>query len=153
MDRSRSFCNSRSTSSWYSRAICLRAICKIHEIPFMARHPDNLSSMWSCNFHFKIEVFEQPEFSQSLKNITAYKSKTSFYAWQVYRLHQLNRAAQLVTALSFTVRGAEMTAHNMAINNSLGTLLNVLQCLGVICIWSLSSFLMRFFPSSAVSAQ
>ncbi|XWS60766.1 hypothetical protein CRYUN_Cryun07bG0065000 [Craigia yunnanensis] len=64
--------------------------------------------------------------------------------FQVYRLHQLNRAAQLVTALSFTVRGAEMTTHNLAINSSLGTLLNVLQCLGVICIWSLSSFLTRF---------
>ncbi|KAJ4712373.1 putative Transmembrane protein [Melia azedarach] len=63
--------------------------------------------------------------------------------FQVYRLHQLNRAAQLVTALSFTVRGAEVTSHNLAINNSLGALLNVLQLLGVICIWSLSSFLMR----------
>ncbi|KAG8484122.1 hypothetical protein CXB51_022918 [Gossypium anomalum] len=68
--------------------------------------------------------------------------------FQVYRLHQLNRAAQLVTALSFTVKGAEMTTYNMAINSSLGTLLNVLQCLGVICIWSLSSFLMRFYPST-----
>lgn len=70
--------------------------------------------------------------------------------FQVYRLHQLNRAAQLVTALSFTVRGAEMTSHNVAINSSLGTLLNVLQFLGVICIWSLSSFIMRFFPASAM---
>ncbi|XP_034712072.1 uncharacterized protein LOC117934477 [Vitis riparia] len=73
--------------------------------------------------------------------------------FQVYRLHQLNRAAQLVTALSFTVRGAEMTTHNLAINSSLGTLLNVLQFLGVICIWSLSSFLMRFFPSATMTQQ
>ncbi|XP_057474917.1 uncharacterized protein LOC130763011 isoform X2 [Actinidia eriantha] len=73
--------------------------------------------------------------------------------FQVYRLHQLNRAAQLVTALSFTVRGAEMTSHNLAINSSLGTLLNVLQFLGVICIWSLSSFLMRFLSSATVSKQ
>ncbi|KAL0318510.1 UNVERIFIED_CONTAM: hypothetical protein Sangu_2007200 [Sesamum angustifolium] len=36
--------------------------------------------------------------------------------FQVYRLHQLNRAAQLVTALSFTLKGAEMTPHNLAIN-------------------------------------
>ncbi|KAM0982415.1 hypothetical protein PS2_015081 [Malus domestica] len=71
--------------------------------------------------------------------------------FQVYRLHQLNRAAQLVTALSFTVRGAETTPHNLAINSSLGTLLNVLQCLGVICIWSLSSFLMRFFSSTTAN--
>ncbi|GMI71487.1 hypothetical protein like AT5G63040 [Hibiscus trionum] len=69
--------------------------------------------------------------------------------FQVYRLHQLNRAAQLVTALSYTVRGAEMTTYNLAIKSSLGTLLNVLQCLGVICIWSLSSFLMRFYPSTS----
>ncbi|KAK4726966.1 hypothetical protein R3W88_031883 [Solanum pinnatisectum] len=70
--------------------------------------------------------------------------------FQVYRLHQLNRAAQLVTALSLTVRGAEMTAQNLAINGSLSTLLNVLQFLGVICIWSLSSFIMRFFPSATM---
>ncbi|XP_059287490.1 uncharacterized protein LOC132040827 isoform X1 [Lycium ferocissimum] len=71
--------------------------------------------------------------------------------FQVYRLHQLNRAAQLVTALSLTVRGAEMTAQNLAINGSLSTLLNVLQFLGVICIWSLSSFIMRFFPSATMA--
>ncbi|CAA6661225.1 unnamed protein product [Spirodela intermedia] len=57
--------------------------------------------------------------------------------FQVYRLHQLNRATQLVTALSFSVRGVETTAQTVAINNSL-----------VICIWSLSSFLMRFLPAS-----
>ncbi|KAJ0804476.1 hypothetical protein HanPI659440_Chr02g0038471 [Helianthus annuus] len=73
--------------------------------------------------------------------------------FQVYRLHQLNRAAQLVTALSFTVRGAESTPHNLAINTSLGMLLNVLQGLGVICIWSLSSFLMRFLPSATITEQ
>lgn len=73
--------------------------------------------------------------------------------FQVYRLHQLNRAAQLVTALSFTVRGAESTPHNLAINSSLGMLLNVLQGLGVICIWSLSSFLMRFLPSATIPEQ
>ncbi|XP_050222001.1 uncharacterized protein LOC126672114 [Mercurialis annua] len=73
--------------------------------------------------------------------------------FQVYRLHQLNRAAQLVTALSFTVKGAEMTSHNLEISSSLGTLLNVLQFLGVICIWSLSSFLMKFFPSAAQTAE
>lgn len=75
---------------------------------------------------------------------------SSFHV-QVYRLHQLNRAAQLVTALSFSVKGAETTPQTLAINSSLGTLFHVLQFLGVICIWSLSSFLMRFFPSSAVA--
>ncbi|KAF2293298.1 hypothetical protein GH714_040675 [Hevea brasiliensis] len=73
--------------------------------------------------------------------------------FQVYRLHQLNRAAQLVTALSFTVKGAEMTSHNLEISSSLGTLLNVLQFLGVICIWSLSSFLMKFYPFAGRTAE
>ncbi|XP_050376355.1 uncharacterized protein LOC126793776 isoform X2 [Argentina anserina] len=85
-----------------------------------------------------------------------YKKSPSWAAipviFQVYRLHQLNRAAQLVTALSFTVKGAEMTSQNLAINSSLGTLLNVLQCLGVICIWSLSSFLMKYFSSTTTTA-
>ncbi|CAI9767341.1 unnamed protein product [Fraxinus pennsylvanica] len=67
--------------------------------------------------------------------------------FQVYRFHQLNRAAQLVTALSFTVRGAKMTSQNLAINGSLSTLLNVLQFLSVISIWSLASFIVRYFPS------
>lgn len=73
--------------------------------------------------------------------------------FQVYRLHQLNRAAQLVTALSYTVKGAEVTSHNLAISSSLGTLLNVLQFLGVICIWSLSSFIMRLLPSAPIAEQ
>uniref|UniRef100_M8AT27 Uncharacterized protein n=1 Tax=Aegilops tauschii TaxID=37682 RepID=M8AT27_AEGTA len=68
----------------------------------------------------------------------------------VYRLHQLNRAAQLVTALTFSVRGTEATNQTLSIMNSLGALLTVLQILGVICVWSLSSFLMRFLPSSDI---
>ncbi|XP_042390859.1 uncharacterized protein LOC121982060 [Zingiber officinale] len=68
--------------------------------------------------------------------------------FHVYRLHQLNRAAQLVSALSFSVRGTEITSHTTAISNSLGVLFTVLQILGVISIWSLSSFLMRFLPPS-----
>ncbi|KAL5222522.1 hypothetical protein ABZP36_027235 [Zizania latifolia] len=70
--------------------------------------------------------------------------------FKVYRLHQLNRAAQLVTALTFSVRGTEATNQTLAIMNSLGALLTVLQILGVICVWSLSSFLMRFLPSSDI---
>lgn len=46
-----------------------------------------------------------------------------------------------------------MTSHNLEISSSLGTLLNVLQFLGVICIWSLSSFLMKFFPPTARTAE
>ncbi|XP_010550683.1 PREDICTED: uncharacterized protein LOC104821479 isoform X2 [Tarenaya hassleriana] len=88
----------------------------------------------------------------AFEQLARYRNSPSWPAipiiFQVYRLHQLNRAAQLVTALSFTVKGAEATAHNLAIKKSLGTLLNVLQVLGVICIWSISSFLVWFPPST-----
>lgn len=97
---------------------------------------------------YLVGIVMQFAFEQYAKYVRSPSWPVIPIVFQVYRLHQLNRAAQLVTALSFTVRGAEATLHNVAINRSLGTLLNVLQFLGVICIWSLSSFLMRFFTSA-----
>lgn len=67
--------------------------------------------------------------------------------FQVYRLHQLNRASQLVGGLMFTLRGVESSPQTMAINGSLTTLLNVLQILGIICLWSMTTFMVRFLPS------
>ncbi|RZC79678.1 hypothetical protein C5167_042254 [Papaver somniferum] len=97
---------------------------------------------------FLVGIVVQFAFEQYARYLRSPSWPVIPFIFQVYRLHQLNRAAQLVTALSFTVRGAEATSHNLAINSSLATLLNVLQFLGIICIWSLASFLMRFFPSS-----
>lgn len=102
---------------------------------------------------YLVGIVVQFAFEQYAKRIKSPSLPVVPVIFQVYRLHQLNRAAQLVTALSFTVRGVEMTPHNLAINSSLGTLLNVLQFLGVICIWSLSSFLMRFTPSVSATAE
>ncbi|KAL7153505.1 hypothetical protein ABFS83_04G173400 [Erythranthe nasuta] len=96
---------------------------------------------------YLVGIVVQYAFEQYAKRVNSPSGPAIPIIFQVYRLHQLNRAAQLVTALSFTVRGAEMTSHNLAINGSLNTLLNVLQFLGIICIWSLSSFVMRFFLS------
>ncbi|CAI9773789.1 unnamed protein product [Fraxinus pennsylvanica] len=97
---------------------------------------------------YLVGLVVQFAFEQYARHIMSPSGPAIPIIFQVYRLHQLNRAAQLVTALSFTVRGAEMTSHNLAINGSLSTLLNVLQFLGVICIWSLASFIMRYFPSA-----
>ncbi|CAH9146119.1 unnamed protein product [Cuscuta epithymum] len=96
---------------------------------------------------FLVGIVVQFAFEQQARHVKSPSWPVIPVVFQVYRLHQLNRAAQLVTALSLTVRGAETTAHNLAINRSLGALLNVLQVLGVICIWSLSSFVMRYFPN------
>ncbi|XP_073126726.1 uncharacterized protein [Henckelia pumila] len=98
---------------------------------------------------YLVGIIVQFAFEQYAKYVNSPSWPAIPIIFQVYRLHQLNRAAQLVTALSFTVRGAEMTSHNVAINGSLSTLLNVLQFLGIICIWSLSSFIIRYFPSPA----
>ncbi|KAL3824860.1 hypothetical protein ACJIZ3_020889 [Penstemon smallii] len=100
---------------------------------------------------YLVGIVVQFAFEQYTKHIKSPSWPAIPIIFQVYRLHQLNRAAQLVTALSFTVRGAEMTPHNLAINASLSTLLNVLQFLGVISIWSLSSFIMKYFPSVSTS--
>jgi len=67
--------------------------------------------------------------------------------FQVYRLHQLNRAAQLVAGLLFSLKGVEATPETMAINGSLQSLLSVVQLLGILCLWSLGSYLMHHFPS------
>jgi hypothetical protein len=67
--------------------------------------------------------------------------------FQVYRLHQLNRAAQLVAGLLFSLKGLEVTVETMTINGSLQTLLSVLQLLGILCLWSLGAFLIQHFPS------
>lgn len=67
--------------------------------------------------------------------------------FQVYRLHQLNRSAQLVASLMLSIRGAETTAQTLAINGALQTMLNFLQVLGIICLWSMATFITRLFPS------
>jgi hypothetical protein len=67
--------------------------------------------------------------------------------FQVYRLHQLNRSAQLVASLMLSIRGAETTPQTMAINGALQTMLNFLQLLGIICLWSMATFIIRLFPS------
>ncbi|GER38504.1 hypothetical protein STAS_15023 [Striga asiatica] len=95
---------------------------------------------------YLVGIVVQFAFEQYAKYVDSPSWPAIPIVFQIYRLHQLNRAAQLVTALSFTVRGAEMTPHNVAINGSLSTLLNVLQFLGIISIWSLSSFVMKYLP-------
>lgn len=67
--------------------------------------------------------------------------------FQVYRLHQLNRSAQLVASLMLSIRGAETTPQTLAINGALQTMLNFLQLLGMICLWSMATFIIKLFPS------
>ncbi|KAG2316829.1 hypothetical protein Bca52824_019951 [Brassica carinata] len=91
---------------------------------------------------YLVGIVVQFAFEQYARYRKSPSSPTIPIIFQVYRLHQLNRAAQLVTALLFTVKGAVTTANNLEIKKSLGTLLSVIQVLGMISIWSISSFLM-----------
>jgi len=68
--------------------------------------------------------------------------------FQVYRLHQLTRAAQLVAGLLFSLKAVEATPETLAINGSLQSILSVVQVLGgILCLWSLGSFLMHHYPA------
>ncbi|KAH7422970.1 hypothetical protein KP509_12G033600 [Ceratopteris richardii] len=73
--------------------------------------------------------------------------------FQVYRLHQLNRATQLVAGLLYSLRGAEATAETLAVNTSLQTLVTVLQLLGMLCLWALSAYLTHVFSSESLDWQ
>lgn len=100
---------------------------------------------------YLVGIVVQFAFEQYARYRKSPSSLTIPIIFQVYRLHQLNRAAQLVTALLFTVKGAVTTANNLEIKKSLGTLLSVIQVLGVISLWSISSFLMWLSSSSSPS--
>ncbi|KAH0908862.1 hypothetical protein HID58_032183 [Brassica napus] len=95
---------------------------------------------------YLVGIVVQFAFEQYARYRKSPSSLTIPIIFQVYRLHQLNRAAQLVTALLFTVKGAEATVNNLEIKKSLGMLLSVIQVLGMISIWSISSFLMWLSP-------
>ncbi|KAF3504081.1 hypothetical protein F2Q69_00040068, partial [Brassica cretica] len=95
---------------------------------------------------YLVGIVVQFAFEQYARYRKSPSSLTIPIIFQVYRLHQLNRAAQLVTALLFTVKGAEATVNNLQIKKSLGMLLSVIQVLGMISIWSISSFLMWLSP-------
>eukprot|EP00250_Pteridium_aquilinum_P017727 c23755_g2_i1 orf=183-1397(+) len=73
--------------------------------------------------------------------------------FQVYRLHQLNRATQLVAGLLYSLRGAEATAETLAVNGSLQTLVTVLQLLGMLCLWALTAYLTHAFSSESQDWQ
>ncbi|CAN6447711.1 unnamed protein product [Victoria cruziana] len=67
--------------------------------------------------------------------------------FEVYRLYQLSRAAQFIERLILFARRSAMSQGLLDKGNTLVSLLVVLQILGVVCLWSLTTFLVRLFPS------
>ncbi|XP_008792621.2 uncharacterized protein LOC103709171 [Phoenix dactylifera] len=71
--------------------------------------------------------------------------------FEVYRLFQLNKGAHFIEKLMFSMRGSSVTPALMEIGGTLVSMLAVLQVLGVVCLWSLTTFLLRLFPSRPVA--
>ncbi|XP_072987144.1 uncharacterized protein [Typha latifolia] len=71
--------------------------------------------------------------------------------FEVYRLYQLNKGAHFVERLMLSMRGSSTNLVLMERGSSLISMLVVLQILGVVCLWSLITFLVRLFPSRPVA--
>lgn len=73
--------------------------------------------------------------------------------FEVYRLYQLTRSAQFVERLLFVMRGAPNTPEVMERTGALVGMLVTFQAVGLVCLWSLLTFLLRLFPSRPVSEK
>lgn len=71
--------------------------------------------------------------------------------FEVYRLYQLNKGAHFLERLMFSMREAPMTPELLEKSGALFSMVTVLQVLGLVCLWSLTSFLLRLFPSRPVA--
>lgn len=73
--------------------------------------------------------------------------------FEVYRLYQLSRGAHLIESLMFSMKGSSMTPELLEKSGALVSMLVVLQVLGIVCLWSLLTFLLRLFPSRPVAER
>ncbi|KAM0951532.1 hypothetical protein DsansV1_C03g0026571 [Dioscorea sansibarensis] len=71
--------------------------------------------------------------------------------FEVYRLYQLNKGAHFLERLLFSMRNAAMTPAMVETSGALLSMVMVLQLLGIVCLWSLTTFLLRLFPSRPVA--
>ncbi|XP_052182159.1 uncharacterized protein LOC127794904 [Diospyros lotus] len=73
--------------------------------------------------------------------------------FEVYRLYQLTKAAYFIEKLMFTMKGLPVTPEVMERSGAMVAMLVTFQVLGVICLWSLITFLLRLFPSRPVAEK
>ncbi|XP_065882054.1 uncharacterized protein [Euphorbia lathyris] len=71
--------------------------------------------------------------------------------FEVYRIYQLTKAAHFIEKLMFSMRGLPESAQLLERNNALIVMLVTFQFLGVVCLWSFLTFLLRLFPSRPVA--
>ncbi|KAK3023398.1 hypothetical protein RJ639_044731 [Escallonia herrerae] len=71
--------------------------------------------------------------------------------FEVYRLYQLSKAAHLVEKLMMSMKGVPVSPEVLERSGALVALLVTFQVLGLVCLWSLLTFLQRLFPSRPVA--
>ncbi|CAA6663053.1 unnamed protein product [Spirodela intermedia] len=71
--------------------------------------------------------------------------------FEVYRLYQLSKGAHFVQRLMFSMRGSVAAAEFAGQSGAFMSLFVAFQVLGVVCLWSLTTFLLRLFPSRPVA--
>ncbi|KAK7351679.1 hypothetical protein VNO77_11293 [Canavalia gladiata] len=71
--------------------------------------------------------------------------------FEVYRLYQLTKAAHFVEKLMFSMKGLPATPALIERSGALFAMMVTFQALGVVCLWSLMTFLLRLFPSRPVA--
>ncbi|KAK6938748.1 hypothetical protein RJ641_032256 [Dillenia turbinata] len=75
--------------------------------------------------------------------------------FEIYRLYQLTKAAHFIQMLVVTTsaNGAAISPQVFDRAGALVSMMVTLQVLGVVCLWSLMTFLLRLFPSRPVAEK
>ncbi|KAK6115412.1 hypothetical protein DH2020_007681 [Rehmannia glutinosa] len=71
--------------------------------------------------------------------------------FEVYRIYQLTRATNFTEKLIYGMRGASATPAVFDRTGALISLMVTFRIIGVVCLWSLLTFLLRLFPSRPVA--
>ncbi|KAL8523931.1 hypothetical protein ACS0TY_013767 [Phlomoides rotata] len=71
--------------------------------------------------------------------------------FEVYRIYQLTRATNFMESLIYAMRDASVTPAVIDRSAALVSMIVTFRILGVVCLWSLLTFLLRLFPSRPVA--
>ncbi|KAL2459163.1 hypothetical protein Fot_55181 [Forsythia ovata] len=71
--------------------------------------------------------------------------------FEVYRIYQLTRATSFIEKLIFAMRGASVSPAVLDRTGALVSMMVTFRVLGLVCLWSLLTFLLRLFPSRPVA--
>ncbi|PON70168.1 tRNA-processing ribonuclease BN [Parasponia andersonii] len=73
--------------------------------------------------------------------------------FEVYRLYQLTKAAHFLEKFLLAMKGYRATPAVLERSSAIFAMIVTFQVLGVVCLWSLMTFLLRLFPSRPVAEK